>query len=457
MSTNTYVALDTKTLVAAVPSVTFTSIPQGYTDLVIVIAGTSSTSAEIYCQFNGDTGSNYSRTFMYGDGGSAVSGRNSSGTAFSVGFRGTNQSVARVNIMNYSNTTTYKTVLARSDAADIVTVAEAALWRSTVAINSVYLYSGSGTFSTGSTFTIYGVAAASVGAKATGGAIYSDSNYYYHVFGSNGTFTPSQTLSCDVLVAAGGGGGGYDRAAGGGAGGFLYQSGRSATSGTSYSITVGSGGSGATSYAVGGSGTNSTFDTITGNGGGGGGSSNPGVTNGASGGSGGGGSGQFTAPGGSATQGNSGGATGYGNAGGTGSGIPASFGALGSGGGGGAGAAGQAGNDPGTGAGGGYGGAGGVGLTYTTISALDSFGAATGTGQLSNGHYYYAGGGGGGANSSTNPGAGGLGGGGAAGNSGHPAGYNGATSTGGGGGGGNGGLGNGGNGGSGVVIVRYVK
>ena len=52
--------------------------------------------------------------------------------------------------------------------------------------------------------------------KATGGTVTSDSTYWYHTFTSNGTFTPSQALSCDVVVVAGGAGGGYDRAAGGG-------------------------------------------------------------------------------------------------------------------------------------------------------------------------------------------------------------------------------------------------
>lgn len=463
MAANTYTALATQVLGSAASTVTFNSIPQGYTDLVLIYSGTvTATGKDVRFYYNneGTSTTKYSYTWVGGNGTSASSGRlANNGYIPSYALVGSSASNTTwiLNIMNYSNTTTYKTCLLRNSDAPSETIAYAGLWRDTSAINSITLYPNTNQFAAGSTFTLYGVAAASVGAYATGGTIYQDSTYFYHVFAANGTFTPSQALSADVLVVAGGGGGGYDRAAGGGAGGLLFQSARSCSSGTGYTVTIGAAGAGSTSYVVGASGGNTVFDTITANGGGGGGSASPGVYNGANGGSGGGGSGQFSGTGGTATQGNSGGATGYGFAGGAGSGIPASFGALGSGGGGGAGAAGQAGNDPGTGAGGGYGGAGGVGLSGSTISALNAFGAATGIGQLVSSNYYFAGGGGGGTNASTNPGAGGYGGGRAAGDSGHPAGYNGTSNTGGGGGGGNGGLGVGGNGGSGVVIVRYAK
>jgi len=59
---NTYVALRTETVATATPSVTFTSIPQGYTDLVLVIsnATTTVTGYSYTYSLNNDTGSNYS-------------------------------------------------------------------------------------------------------------------------------------------------------------------------------------------------------------------------------------------------------------------------------------------------------------------------------------------------------------------------------------------------------------
>ena len=66
-----------------------------------------------------------------------------------------------VHIQNYANTTTNKTTLARANKAPAGTDANVGLWRSTAAINSVTIFTASGAnFSTGSTFTLYGIAAA---------------------------------------------------------------------------------------------------------------------------------------------------------------------------------------------------------------------------------------------------------------------------------------------------------
>ena len=101
---------------------------------------------------------------------------------------------------------------------------------------------------------------------------------------SVGGFTPTTSLTCDVLVVGGGGGGaGYN--GGGGAGGFRISTDHAVTA-QPYAVTVGAGGAGGY-ISVGGDGGNSVFDTITSAGGGGGGS---GSTDGGDGGSGGGGS-----------------------------------------------------------------------------------------------------------------------------------------------------------------------
>ena len=66
------------------------------------------------------------------------------------------------------------------------------------------------------------------------------------------TFTSSTTWICpagvtevEYLVVAGGGGGGSNSGGGGGAGGFRTGTAAAVTTGTSYTITVGSGGAGA--------------------------------------------------------------------------------------------------------------------------------------------------------------------------------------------------------------------
>jgi hypothetical protein len=178
-----------------------------------------------------------------------------------------------IDVMNYSNTTTFKTMLCSTRVAegdgtysgveDLVT-----LWRSTSAINTISIFTDiADTFQAGTTFTIYGIAATSVGAKATGGTIYSDSQYYYHAFLGNGTFTPTQSISADLLVVAGGGGGaggtsGVSFGPGGGAGQVSVSTGSSLTT-TAYTVTVGGGGAGTNvNAATGAQGTSSSLASI---------------------------------------------------------------------------------------------------------------------------------------------------------------------------------------------------
>lgn len=154
----TYTPLATTTLSSAASTVTFSSISGSYTDLVLVIAGTANTTTAFDVTFNSDTGSNYSATRLTGNGSTATSIRSTSGTNMPLGYITTTQSVSVIQIMNYSNTTTFKTAIARGNAADTLTNAIVGLWRSTSAITSISFAGGS--FQPGSTFTLYGIAAA---------------------------------------------------------------------------------------------------------------------------------------------------------------------------------------------------------------------------------------------------------------------------------------------------------
>lgn len=151
----TYTPIATQTLTTSAASVTFSSIPATYTDLVLVVAGTINSATAMDLTFNSDTGSNYSRTILTGDGSSASSSRVSSATNLGLGFLSTTQSVSIIQLMNYSNTTTFKTVISRGNAADNRTTATVGLWRSTAAINTINL--AGGTYQIGTTFTLYGI------------------------------------------------------------------------------------------------------------------------------------------------------------------------------------------------------------------------------------------------------------------------------------------------------------
>ena len=164
----TYVPIQTQTLSSSASSVTFNSIPQTYTDLVCVTQNTSLTNnpsyVYIYVQFNGDTGNNYSTTSLSGDGSSATSHRFTSRGDINLAYTASPNSTAPdtniLQIMNYSNTTTYKTALSRAGRANAGTDATVGLWRNTAAITSLVIGIGSDSFATGSTFTLYGISSA---------------------------------------------------------------------------------------------------------------------------------------------------------------------------------------------------------------------------------------------------------------------------------------------------------
>lgn len=159
----TYEPIATYTMPSAAASYTFSSISSAYTDLLLVSMPLTTATAVIQVRLNGDSGSNYSNTYLQGDGTSATSSRSSNDSAMPIAYSSatTTPYTVLTNFMNYSNTTTYKTVLSRSSAASVVTIAYVDLWRSTAAINSIQIFcSGAGSLNTGSTFTLYGIKAA---------------------------------------------------------------------------------------------------------------------------------------------------------------------------------------------------------------------------------------------------------------------------------------------------------
>ena len=161
----TYEKIQSTTLGSAASNITFSSISSAYTDLRLVMTYTNATASvggAILIQFNGDTATNYSKTTLYGDGGSAASGRNTSVSYISTNLTGadtTPPQLLEADIFSYAGST-YKTVLARS-SADMngtgSTTSLVGLWRSTSAITSIKLYFASYNLGTGTTATLYGI------------------------------------------------------------------------------------------------------------------------------------------------------------------------------------------------------------------------------------------------------------------------------------------------------------
>jgi hypothetical protein len=166
----TYEPIATTTLGSDAASYTFSTISGSYTDLVLISSVRSTRAAaddSVYIRINSDTGSNYSNTVVKGNGSSASSNRNSNTTALYLAdnIDAANQAAGTfspmiTNFENYSNATTYKTVLSRHNQAAGEVAAVVGLWRSTSAITSIQIYCAIGNLKSGSTFTLYGIKAA---------------------------------------------------------------------------------------------------------------------------------------------------------------------------------------------------------------------------------------------------------------------------------------------------------
>lgn len=165
-SGSTYTPIATYTVSSAQSSYTFSSISSTYDDIVLVVSATATAGAGGRLQFNGDTGSNYSNTQISGTGSAASSSRDSNATSArftyegSIGAGDANRNVSIINLQKYSNAAVYKTFLSRANRASTGVDAIVGLWRSTAPITSITLFPFGDTFASGSTFTLYGIAAA---------------------------------------------------------------------------------------------------------------------------------------------------------------------------------------------------------------------------------------------------------------------------------------------------------
>lgn len=170
------VPIQTVRAASTVVDLSFTSIPQGYQDLFLVmnVRSDNASSLPAFSVYVNSTGlANWSQTTLYGNGSSAGSLRTTTSTptyglqwqpgygiAGASATAGVYSSVV-VHILNYANTSTYKTAIGRS-ASDLngsgMTVLIAGNWANTSAITSIQTGT-QGNFVAGSTATLYGVKA----------------------------------------------------------------------------------------------------------------------------------------------------------------------------------------------------------------------------------------------------------------------------------------------------------
>jgi hypothetical protein len=160
---NTYSTIATTNL-SGVNTYTFNSIGNAYTDIILVMNAKISANGSAYARVNNNTGTNYSLTGLRGTGTSAVSYRRTNDDKFLLSFNGFTSTATGqwiLQFQNYTNSTTYKTMLSRFDWSDSEVIGAVGTWRVIDNISDITVFiDGTGTFSAGSTVTLYGIAAA---------------------------------------------------------------------------------------------------------------------------------------------------------------------------------------------------------------------------------------------------------------------------------------------------------
>lgn len=146
-----------------------TSIPNTFQDLYLVgsvLTSATNTATAWWFRLNGDGGANYSMTELTGNGSSASSNRSSNNTILS-GSGPTIVSgipaVFQMWILNYKNTSTFKTVLwrtANDNNGSGWSQINIGLYRSTAAISQInILFPGGNSLTQNHTLSLYGVRA----------------------------------------------------------------------------------------------------------------------------------------------------------------------------------------------------------------------------------------------------------------------------------------------------------
>jgi hypothetical protein len=163
MPTPTYTPLANVTLASATSSLSFSSIPATYRDLILIgnVQAQSDSFLQYRLRVNGDTGANYNNVRMENSGGSTLSSADSNATEmtfFSTSTSGVFSAMI-TNFMDYSATNKHKTLIARSSGPQNTVGAQASRWANTAVITSITILTPSGQFTVGSSWSLYGVIA----------------------------------------------------------------------------------------------------------------------------------------------------------------------------------------------------------------------------------------------------------------------------------------------------------
>lgn len=159
----TYEAIATTTVSGSPSTITFNSISSAYTDLRVVFCGAQSADTPVYLRFNNDSGSNYWTKTINGYG-STIDGQRGNLTGIWTRSEGLDESQLFSSItweIPSYRAAYYRVVscsMANSNGSNAgLTAISHGIWKVNNAVTQIDLYTSSGSWSNGSTVTIYGI------------------------------------------------------------------------------------------------------------------------------------------------------------------------------------------------------------------------------------------------------------------------------------------------------------
>lgn len=164
---NSFESIATLTATGSTMSVTFSNIPSSYKHLQIRVLErnvASGNSDSNFLRFNGDTGSNYSRHYLYGDGSAAgssgIASRTSILTTLFCSDSTSIPTVSIIDIHDYASTTKNKTIRSfggyDKNGSGYITLSSG-VWLSTSAVTSITLLKEAVNYTADSVFALYGI------------------------------------------------------------------------------------------------------------------------------------------------------------------------------------------------------------------------------------------------------------------------------------------------------------
>jgi hypothetical protein len=164
-STNSYESISTVTVGSGgAATISFSSIPSTYKHLQIRATQLNTATATTQLRINGDTGSNYSRHYLYG-GGSSATGSSGASNQTSTGVLYNESTiyaaVGVIDILDYASTVKNKTVRSLmgwdSNGAGYVFLYSGSWMNSSTAITSLTFTPDGGSLAEYSSFALYGI------------------------------------------------------------------------------------------------------------------------------------------------------------------------------------------------------------------------------------------------------------------------------------------------------------